>query len=853
MANSDFLHLPIPRVLEGAARLRGFGQPSVEEAQNRAHFRKHGQYVAGAFNKARKAYKAVIDSREEANLPSLPANTPFLLRLDEGESPEFLLSLGIEVVAETPDGIILVAADDISAETFEDKISRFIEQRHGGGSVAKILDLASIEKVDQRLVRILSPELYNKFHDIDGAQQLVVDVGIECQGTQRLPDYPTTSRDETDEHYESRVLRWRRRYDAALEEIDNLQIAREQEFFDFVAAYGGEALEITQEQLEHVLPDSFTVRVKLSGAALGDVARNYPFVFDIQEADVVPPDIAAETGWAYELDFDIQPPSDSAGCLAIVDSGLQENHPMLHSAVDVESVCLIPGSETDTADYVSPSGHGTRVAGAALYRTDPFPASGEQFSPPIWIKNVRVLDQNNLLPNELFPPRLMEDAAEACLGGQRRASTINLSVTGRYPCRTSYMSAWASAIDKISNERDLLFVSCAGNLPDDSRSSRLGIVSSIAAGYAYPDFLLQPGCRISNPAQSLQALTVGAVNIKDFADEDFQTVSGKDMPSSYSASGYGIWGSVKPEVVVPVGDLVFSKAEPIGVRVEGTTASRLVRSTLHGGPLLESDGIGTSYAAPVAASLAAELSEVYPSLTSLARKAVLVSSARWPAWVNGGNRELALRTIGYGVVDAEKVLENDNHRVCLVSEGGLSIKQKQTHLYKIPIPADLRSPEVDSQVRVSVTLCYSAKPRRTRSTVKRYYSSWLDWRTSRRSESFQSFARVACRDADQDVEPTDDGAFPWVIGSAANYGVAGFTRSNSACQKDWFDLPSYELPAEFGIAVTSHQGWDPDLESECKYALVIALESLDQDMPIYAPISVVVEELRQEVAAEIEV
>lgn len=79
------------------------------------------------------------------------------------------------------------------------------------------------------------------------------------------------------------------------------------------------------------------------------------------------------------------------------------------------------------------------------------------------------------------------------------------------------------------------------------------------------------------------------------------------------------------------------------------------------------------------------------------------------------------------------------------------------------------------------------------------------------------------------------------------------TRSNSACQKDWFEVASHELPDELGIAVTSHQGWDTNLDSESEYALVVVIESIGQQTPIYLPISVALEELVQELDLEIEV
>jgi len=595
------------------------------------------------------------------------------------------------------------------------------------------------------------------------------------------------------------------------------------------------------------------VRAQASGAALKDLALNFPFVFDVQEAEKIAMPHVSDEQAEFNLDFEVEAPNADAPILAVVDSGVQEAHPMLQFAVADDGICLLPNEDIeDTADYVAPSGHGTRVAGAALYHQG-IPGGGGEFQAPFWIRNVRVLDNNNLLPDSLFPPSMVKRVAEHCENSDGNNRIFNFSINATMPCRRSYMTAWGAAIDDVSHAKDVLMVVSSGNLPDESYSSRLGVLSALNNGIQYPDFLLEPGCRIANPAQSFQALTVGAVGINEFADEDFSCLATEDHPATYSASGFGLWGAIKPEVVAQVGDVVVSNEEPFESRIESETAISLARSTMHGGPMCDRDTLGTSFAAGVVSGLATQIEAEYPGLSSLTYKSIIASSASWPEWVGADERQLAVRTMGYGVVDADKALGNDEFRICLVQDGDQRISQRQTHLYKIVIPEEIRAPENEALVRVSVTLSYSARPRRTRRSIKRYYSSWVDWKSSRRNESFDSLAARAWKDADTDVDSSNDGAFPWTIGHASNYGVRGVTRSNSSCQKDWFTVPAYELPEEFGIAVTSHPGWDTDPESEARYSLVVTIEALDSDLPIYTPIQVALNELFVETEAEIEV
>lgn len=851
MANGEYPHLLVPSIIQGNAKLTGGGRQNPEVRQNRENHETHARGVQQSYRMAQNYYARIRDERPE-ELPDLPANTPFLLRIPDDADPEFILSLGIEIVAETPDGIILVSTDTISAEKFEDKIRRFEALQHGGGSIAKVLEVISIESIDDRLSRVLSPQLLASFQTIGDDQEFVADIGIECQGTVQLPKYPTKSSDDEGDRFERRVLRWRARYDNARDEIENLQIEREQQLIDFVEAYGGEVISITQEIQDYILPDSFTVRAEIPGSALKDLALNFPFVFDIQEAEDTSFPMVGDELAEFDFDFQTTSPVEDAPILAIVDSGMQEGHPMLEFAVTDDSFCLVPDlNDDDTADYVIPSGHGTRVAGAALYHRG-IPQPGTAFQAPFWLRNIRVLDSNNLIRDNLFPPAMVKRAVDLCISNGRRSRILNASINATQPCRRTYMTAWAAAVDDISHKHDVLIVSSAGNLPDDSHASRLGVLSALNGDKQYPAYLAEPGSRIANPAQSFQTLTVGAVSIGEFSDDDHASIASEDQPASYSAAGFGIWGSIKPEVVAPVGDVVVSHEKPYDSRIEPDITISLPRSTLHGGPLCDRDTLGTSFAAALVSGLAAEIQASYPGLSALTYKSIIASSASWPDWVDAESREIAIRTLGYGVVDSEKALGNASNRVCLVQDGDQSIRQRQTHLYKIVIPEEIRAPENDVMIRVSVTMSYSSQPRRTRRSIKRYYSAWVDWKSSRRSESFDSLAARACKEADDDIDGSNDGAFPWTIGHAANYGVLGVTRSNSACQKDWFDVPAFELPSEFGIAVTCHPGWDTNPDSDARYSLVVAIEALDQEMPIYTPIRVALDELVAEAQAEVE-
>src|SRR5204863_1701651 len=116
----------------------------------------------------------------------------------------------------------------------------------------------------------------------------------------------------------------------------------------------------------------------------------------------------------------------------------------------------------------------------------------------------------------------------------------------------------------------------------------------------------------------------------------------------------------------------------------------LVRSTrFPPGPAYDRDAVGTSFAAPKVARIAAQLQEVLPDEPCLLYRALIIQSARWPGWavdLTPDEQTNVLRRIGYGIPDAERAATNTDHRTTLISEGVQTIKPGECHLFQIPIP-----------------------------------------------------------------------------------------------------------------------------------------------------------------------
>ena len=411
---------------------------------------------------------------------------------------------------------------------------------------------------------------------------------------------------------------------------------------------------------------------------------------------------------------------------------------------------------------------------------------------------------------------------------------FNHSIGSRRSCEMKHMTSWAAEIDSQSYNNDVLFIQAAGNISTD-------VISAYwQAGYPYPEYLDRELCRISNPAQSLQAITVGSVSATELETDDFIALGKQMEVSSFSRSGPGIWDVLKPEVVEYGGTHVYNKGSlPPQLTTPPEVCPELIRKSPEG-PAFARDDVGTSFSAPKVTYIASQIEKVLPESPALLYRALIAQSARWPKNINDVSKEecvSTLRHIGYGVPDVERATHNDEYRITLVTPLPMELGDDEAHIFQVPIPEELSNVGEDYDILVEVTLSYAANPRRTRRYVKGYLSTWLDWCCSRIGENAETFAR---RIFETGAIIDDDGDFNWVLGEATNRGAAeGYSRKNGTLQKDWCIIKSNQLSDAFCIAVRGHKGWGGLFKA--KYSLAVSFEAINQDIPIYEPIRTEIE------------
>lgn len=677
---NDFTHLPLPLLFQGKPKLRGGGAVSAQTKRNTANRIAHGSYVKRRSAELSRFWKERRAERSENALPEIETGIPILLEIDPSADIDFLRGLGFEIVCEIEEGFIIVATEDVDLSTLNEKADAFIANvTTRCNSPAKVYALC---EDGDRLKRVLSKELYAKWATVSPDEAYIIDIGVSCCGNIELPKRPKREDDETDEHYSVREQRWMEKFSAAYMAWDEIKMKREETIERFVSDYNGEIMQLADGISEMTdLPDSFSARLKISGKCLLDLVLNFAYIFEVSEAETIIMGEAPENNDSLTENVQIEAPIQSAPIVCVMDSGIQEEHKYLAPAIiSDESVSLLPNN-LNTSDEVAGGGHGTRVTGAVLYpRTIP---SDGIYQLPCWIRNMRILDANNCLPEDVYPPKTIAIAVQKYnVESSPPTRIFNHSIGSRRSCEMKHMTSWAAEIDSQSYNNDVLFIQAAGNISTD-------VISAYwQAGYPYPEYLDRELCRISNPAQSLQAITVGSVSATELETDDFIALGKQMEVSSFSRSGPGIWDVLKPEVVEYGGTHVYNKGSlPPQLTTPPEVCPELIRKSPEG-PAFARDDVGTSFSAPKVTYIASQIEKVLPESPALLYRALIAQSARWPKNINDVSKEecvSTLRHIGYGVPDVERATHNDEYRITLVTPLPMELGDDEAHIFQVPI------------------------------------------------------------------------------------------------------------------------------------------------------------------------
>jgi len=326
--------------------------------------------------------------------------------------------------------------------------------------------------------------------------------------------------------------------------------------------------------------------------------------------------------------FALATPHEDAPSVVVLDTGIATGHPLLKSAILTATTAgpEIPSPE-DT------HGHGTKMAGLALYRDVGAAIERGSAEAPHWLQSSRLLiapgygtsSDENYEKWPVLTERAVRSAEEADARVRNRAFVLAITRTMQDPPLDGIApTLWSQAVDQLAfrEGHGRLMIVSAGNARYEQW---------LALAEQHP--LLQLSEKIHQPAQASNALTVGAFtarielpNDKDYAEARVVATKPGGI-SPYTSTGLvGNEWPIKPDVLFEGGNLAISGTLPDDT-VPTLSALTTSHRHTHGSPV----GLMsmTSEASARAGHLAAHIWRLEPQLRPETVRGLIVHSASW--------------------------------------------------------------------------------------------------------------------------------------------------------------------------------------------------------------------------------
>lgn len=522
---------------------------------------------------------------------------------------------------------------------------------------------------------------------------------------------------------------------------------------------------------------------------------------------------------------DVPPPPSTAPGIVVLDSGIAENHPLLKPAIgDAQS--FIPGFPASDTE-----GHGTHVAGIALYDDVEACLTAGSFVPELRLFSGRILDDNGENDTGFVENQIAE--AVQYFKTNYGCKVFNLSFGDRRkPYHGGHIRGLAVMLDILAREEEVLFVVCAGNFDGTETVPQDWLKE-------YPSYLTSDDAHLFDPATALNVLTVGSLARYDQSfysqrypnDPAVVPIARHRQPSPFTRSGPSVNGAVKPEVVSYGGNMGFS------IQSRGFTDIGLKElSTSNGfasGRLVE-ERRGTSQAAPHVAHLAAKLLGELPQASPNLLRALLVGHAKHhESWGNLLENEKLWQICGYGEISSECLFRSTEHRVTLIAED--TIEDRKHHFYAIPVPESFYDGPNRAR-EITVALAYSPAVRTTRIDYK---SSRIEFKLF---EAPSLDAAVAAFNAN-----TSSKECPSISELKLKQNINATSRSKGTVQACTWKLSrmtdNRHANRPYVVVTRTDNVWGRDVSAEREaYALVVCLSDKEgQDVRLYTQAQAILE------------
>lgn len=535
----------------------------------------------------------------------------------------------------------------------------------------------------------------------------------------------------------------------------------------------------------------------------------------------------------------IPPNTDNVVC--VVDSGVLPENAFLNPIARRDLMRSFLKDRAD--DIVDEHGHGSGVASLVSYYALNLAAGAEQTA-KCWIASARILDENNELKDRLLSV-VLEEVVETFSSIGIKIFNLSVNIFNRpwnpSTRRIHPKRSWtARTIDRLSRERDVLFILSVGNLT-------MATVGTLIADAPYPQHFSRDYCSILDPGQAALAISVGSLaastQIVGVAGQ-ITAIAERDQPSPFTRIGPGIRGEHKPELVEYGGNLAFDHDL---TRVRENAGGNVVMATNSLNPAITTS-FGTSFAAPRvtyhAAQIADDLRLIGVNSTGPLLRAFLISSAEYPQSESFVDAIHSLRpdvdyrdVVGYGVPDAFRATYCDDFDVVMYYQGALT--KDKVALFDIPVPELLietgRGPK-----RLSITVCFN--PEVHNRGFGEYFGSTMQWRLFRGDVDREAIIEQISRP----LEDEENGPAPEPprvrLDLSGAHGLQRRSRGTAQYDAISWDLHGAEFSRNhYTLAVTTFEKWQRANPAPVPYAVVVRLEEQSRRVAIYDSVAIALE------------
>jgi len=763
------LHLSLPVMVEGLAKKRGGGHSEPKKKRGDAERAAFGKKVLDESDRIIESLLKWKDKYGDKIDPALifkiEANSP----IDESD----LNKMGLKVLGTDYMDTVVVFADDEHLTEFKRRIKEYSDEIPPNQKNAKYAFIHAFEDIrkvapdEKKGVRLRKEPLK------DG-EIAILDVELWHLG----------------EEYRRQIISWK-------DDIGNILKDKGGKITDF---YPGRTL--------------FIIRAKVPSSVMEEIL-NMNQVVKVDRPPKVTIDMAKVKGLSLDEIEKIPSPEDDAPGILILDSGIMSGHPLLKTAIGDSQSYLDGRSPVDEV------GHGTAVAGVALYGDLQQCIDGMEFNPELWIYSARVCDENGDYDKEKLPETQLRDAINYFVGHYENIRVVNLSIGDPKEVYRSEGKQFrlAAAIDELAfdyKDNNILFVVSAGNYTNSTTGMEY-LDEEIASGY--PSYLLDdPNAKIIDPATSALALTVGSLALGHGSAYKWYSlpIAGyEEFPSPFTRAGPGVNGMAKPDLVEFGGDLTFERGSGV-VTDSSIGVITAEKDFLREGLLTIEDG--TSFSAAKISHLAAKLWKELPDASSNLIKALLIASAKIPElkpppWdsldLKGGSSEeqsKLLNIYGYGLPNLDRAFPIPN-RVLLIDER--EMKLNDIVIYEIPVPAEFYRGA--GRRIISITLAFDPPTRKTR---KQYLGATMNFHLFRDvtvEEVKQKYAEMELYDTDEEITlPNEITLVPG----------ASLTKKGTIQKRMWVLDRKRDIIDSLKLVVICSDKWVNNEEYRQKYAVV---------------------------------